>query len=74
MKKTHKLYPVSYLSSDGQTTIHTCWNTKPSGKECWVGEAIEVVADHPDTLGDDYRAAAIAELEQRIATLKGVEA
>lgn len=74
MRKTHKVYPVSYVSQDGETTIHTCWNTRPSGKEYWVGEAIEVVADHPDTLGDDYRAAEIAELERRIATLKGVPA
>ena len=70
---THTVYPVSYISDDG-TQRDTLWGHRPVGDEYFVGEPMQVSAEHPETMGEDKRAAEIAALEKRIAQLRGVAA
>lgn len=71
MKKVkHVLYPVSYIGDDGKR-CDSLWLCEAVGAKFHTGAPIEIEAYHPEVLGDEYRAAAIADLEQRLAQLKG---
>ena len=73
MKKvTHKLWPVSYLDSNGNQQ-NDVWGFKPYGEQYSVGNPFTVEIEHPE-LTEAARMAAIAELEKQLDKLRGVAA
>ena len=71
MKKTHTLYPVSYVNDDGEQ-INTIYLFSPIGvlNDYWVGEPIEFEAEHPSDMADDARIAKILELREKLSKLE----
>ena len=70
MKKTHTLYPVSYVNDDGEQ-INTLYTFYPSASnDYWVGDPIEVEAEHPSDMADDARIAKILELREKLSKLE----
>ena len=69
MKKTHTLYPVSYVNDCEQ--INTIYTFYPSASnDYWVGEPIEVEVEHPSDMADDARIAKILELREELSKLE----
>ena len=71
MKKTHTLYPVSYVNDDGEQ-VDTLYYFDPSDvmPGYWVGEPIEYVVEHPSDMEDDARIAKILELREKLSKLE----
>lgn len=69
MKKTHTLYPVSYVNDDGEQ-VNTLYNFYPSNPDYWVGEPIKVEVEHPSDMADDARIAKILELREKLSKLE----
>ena len=69
MKKTHKLWPVSYVNDDGEQ-VNTLYVFHPSGADYWVGDPIELEVEHPSDMADDARIAKILELREKLSKLE----
>lgn len=67
---THTLYPVSMTDSETGKQLFSLWSFKPTGESIWCGEPIQVEAQHEET-AESHRHAQIAELEAKLARLKG---
>ena len=71
MKKTHKLWPVSYVNDKGEQ-VDTLYSFDPSGVQpgYWVGEPIKLEVEHPSDMADDARIAKILELREKLKKLE----
>ena len=69
MKVTHTYYPVTYVAEKGRRR-DTLYSWKPSGKEYWVGEPIEIVAEHVEEVVYEQMYAAIDLLKQQIREIE----
>jgi len=69
MKKTHTLYPVSYVDDDGEQ-VNTLYVFRPSSSDYWIGEPIELEVEHPSDMADDARIAKILELREKLSKLE----
>ena len=69
MKKTHTLYPVSYVNDDGEQ-VNTLYNFHPSSSDYWIGDPIELEIEHPSDMADDARIAKILELREKLSKLE----
>jgi hypothetical protein len=69
---THKLWPVSYINDEGKQVdqLYT-FNPARVDKSYWVGEPINVVAHHTESMTDTHKAEKIARLKAEIAKLEG---
>ena len=73
MKITHKLWPVSY-TNDGSRQINSLYTFDPSSVDnsYWVGEPIEIEAEHVDSMPDTARIAKIAALKAELEKLEAL--
>lgn len=68
----HKLYPVSYIDNEGnqQDSLYT-FNPLRVDKSYWVGEPINVEAQHTEAMTDTQKEEKIADLKAQLAALEG---
>ena len=71
MKKTHKLWPVSYVNDDGEQ-VDTLYYFDPSTSSpgYWVGQPLYLEVEHPSDMADDARIAKILELREKLSKLE----
>ena len=69
MKIKHKLWPVSYVASNG-VVVHTLYPFEPVGDEYRITEPFEVEAEHFDGSLDAAREARITKLRDEIRALE----
>lgn len=72
MKVKHKLWPVSYVDSNGDV-VRTLYKHEPAGDDYHVGTPFEVEAEHPDGALDAQRRARIEALREELNTLQKTE-
>ena len=72
MKKTHILYPVSYIDDEGkqQNALYSFDPSNVVGNGYWVGEAITMVVEHPSDMTESHRAAKILEMREKLEKLE----
>jgi hypothetical protein len=68
---THTLYPVSYINDEGKQIdqLYT-FDPQRADKSYWVGEPIEVEAQHTSAMTDSHKIEKIAKLKAEIAKLE----
>jgi hypothetical protein len=69
---THKLWPVSYIDDDGkQVDALYIFNPSRVNDIYWVGEPIDIEAQHTDEMVELTKAQKVAALKAKLAKLEG---